>query len=442
MSGEPVVVVGGGPSGLAAAFRLQEAGHPVRLLEAGPKVGGRFTTLERDGFIMDQGAQVIPSAHKRLLAIIDAAGMSDQLVAGGSVLAFAREHGLNYIDTDHLLRDGLRFRQVSGRAKLRLLRLAVDVARSNRTLSFDDLTKVAKIDTESAGSYARDKLGAENYEYIIDAAMRGMLATPADTISKVDLFYGLSKFIGVRFMALRGGNGSYSETLAKRFDIELGAQVTEVAEHGDHVSVTWTDATGQSHTDNALGCVLAVPAPVAANLHPGMDQWRRQFLTQVKYTTSVSLTAALSTPPSVPASLIFVPRRVHSGLIGMVLDHNKAPGRAPAGKGLISGYAIDDWGKELIEEDDDVIEREMLAAYDSILPGVGNTVEFTVVGRWRPTAMYGYPGYYRDFQRFADLARQDRLVQLAGDYAMTSNVDTATRGGETAARRLINLAAR
>ncbi|HEX9684052.1 MAG TPA: NAD(P)/FAD-dependent oxidoreductase [Acidimicrobiales bacterium] len=437
-STDEVTVIGAGPSGLGAAFRLQQAGYRVRLLEVADKVGGRFTTLHRDGFIMDQGAQVIPSKHLRLLSIIEEAGMSDELVPGGTMLAFAREDGLNYLDTDHLLRDGLRLGQVSGRAKLALTKLAVDVIRAHRALSFEDLEAVAALDTESAGNYARRRLGTECYEYVIDAAMRGMLATPSDTISKVDLFYGLSKFIGVSFLALRNGNGSYGDTLARRFDVELGAMVHEVTDRGDRAAIRWTDASGMEHDEEAAGCVLAVPAPAAAAMHAGLDDWRRAFLGRVSYTTSVSVSAALSRPPrDVPASLIFLPRRVHDGLIGMVLDHNKAPGRAPAGKGLVSGYAITDWARELIDEDDQTISKHMLAAYDAILPGVSDDVEFTVVGRWRPTAMFGHPGYYREYRRFDELAALDGRVQLAGDYFMTSNVDTATRNGEVAARRLL-----
>jgi oxygen-dependent protoporphyrinogen oxidase len=241
----------------------------------------------------------------------------------------------------------------------------------------------------------------------------------------------------VKFVALRHGNGSYGDELARRFDVELGARVHEVTEHDDHVVATWTDREGRERIEQAAGCVLAVPSTSAARMHPGLDSWRTDFLDHVHYTISVSLTAALARPPKdVPASLIFIPRAVHSGLIGLVLDHNKAQGRVPAGKGLVSGYAEVDWARELIDEDDGVVEKRMLDAYDQVLPGLSGEVEFTIVRRWQPTAMYAYPGYYREYERFYALSRSDRRIQLAGDYFMTSNLDTATRGGETAARRL------
>ena len=46
MTGDPVVVIGGGLAGMAAAARLAKAGHPVELHEQRASLGGRWASYE------------------------------------------------------------------------------------------------------------------------------------------------------------------------------------------------------------------------------------------------------------------------------------------------------------------------------------------------------------------------------------------------------------
>lgn len=51
----PVLVLGGGPAGLTAAYLLAQRGVPVIVLEAEDQVGGLAKTVERDGYRFDLG---------------------------------------------------------------------------------------------------------------------------------------------------------------------------------------------------------------------------------------------------------------------------------------------------------------------------------------------------------------------------------------------------
>src|SRR6266705_1200226 len=50
-----VLVLGGGPAGLTAAYLLAKAGRPVVVLEAEEQVGGLAKTVEIDGYRFDLG---------------------------------------------------------------------------------------------------------------------------------------------------------------------------------------------------------------------------------------------------------------------------------------------------------------------------------------------------------------------------------------------------
>src|SRR3984893_4262968 len=57
------IVIGGGFGGLAAAIRLQAAGHAVTLVEARKNLGGRAYQLKEDGFTFDMGPTLITAPH-------------------------------------------------------------------------------------------------------------------------------------------------------------------------------------------------------------------------------------------------------------------------------------------------------------------------------------------------------------------------------------------
>src|SRR3954469_13519807 len=79
-----VVIVGGGLSGLALAFRLRSRVPDVRLtiLEKRPEPGGNIVTVDRDGFRVEGGPNGIFDAKPFTLDLCRDLGLGDRLIAG------------------------------------------------------------------------------------------------------------------------------------------------------------------------------------------------------------------------------------------------------------------------------------------------------------------------------------------------------------------------
>ena len=56
---KPVAIIGGGITGLTAAFHLKQRGVPVLLLEASDRVGGVIQSVRRDGYLAEFGPNSI-----------------------------------------------------------------------------------------------------------------------------------------------------------------------------------------------------------------------------------------------------------------------------------------------------------------------------------------------------------------------------------------------
>lgn len=92
MPGAEVVVVGAGLAGLTCALTLEEAGVPVRVLEASDAVGGRVRTDRVDGFLLDRGFQVLNPAYPMISQIVDVDALDLQPFTA-AVAARSPRHG-------------------------------------------------------------------------------------------------------------------------------------------------------------------------------------------------------------------------------------------------------------------------------------------------------------------------------------------------------------
>lgn len=85
-SGDEVAIVGAGIAGLTAAWRLRQAGVPVRLFEAQSRIGGRMLSLRdhfADGQVVELGGELIDTGHVRIRALAAELGVElDDLLAG------------------------------------------------------------------------------------------------------------------------------------------------------------------------------------------------------------------------------------------------------------------------------------------------------------------------------------------------------------------------
>ena len=68
----PVVIIGAGAAGLAAAYQLQKAGKKFVIYEASARIGGRIYTeknINEDGQFCERGAELVDTPHKNLLQL-------------------------------------------------------------------------------------------------------------------------------------------------------------------------------------------------------------------------------------------------------------------------------------------------------------------------------------------------------------------------------------
>jgi protoporphyrinogen/coproporphyrinogen III oxidase len=435
---QKIIVVGAGVSGIAAGVELKQRGYDVTLLDKNDYIGGKVRTVTKDGFSMETGASILPSKYSNIINRLNAMGLSHLLQPGGSLVGFARGNQIHCLDSARMMIDGITTKLISWPSKLLMMRMMLDNMRISPKLSYEDGSLAAEFDVETAAAYCDRRLNAELKEYIVDATLRGMLGTQAEINSVIDFFFSYNNVIGSKLYSMKNGMGTLPHAIVDTagLKIELNTQVNEVVERNGRVSVSYTGPNGE-RDEEVDGVVMTLQATQVHKLLPTFGKASLDFLRSVKYTTAISVNLPLSSPPpNQKAFVIQIPKSVHPDLFAIVLDHNKAPGRTPPGKGMASLYAMSTWSEKLYDMDDKTVVNLMLAAAEQVMPGLSNKVEFSNVNRWRDVIVYSEPGLYRETSKFIKALDPKSRIKLGGDYFSCSNMNTAFAGGERAAREL------
>lgn len=426
-------VVGAGLSGLTAGYRLQTAGWQVDVFEATNSPGGRVQTVRRDGYAIDTGASALGSTYHSYLALARELGLEMRSTAPH--IAIRRAGATHLLDMDHMVRSGMKTGVLSLGAKLRVPRLALDVAlaKARGRLDYSDMRKAAPLDTESARAYATRALSTELDSYLCEPIVRTMLIADTDKVSKVELFSGIANIFTAKILAAVGGQGRLPERLAERLKVHLKMPVTEVRRTENRVRISHSGATSDYDA-----CVVTCPLPEATAICIGDRDVLGSLDNSLGYTQCISVAVATARPPDCPAFLVMFPSVEDPDIALMFLDHNKAPDRAPAGHGLLSCLWEAGASERMIDASDEQVVEHTLASVFEVFPELRGTVEFTHVTRWRRALPFTHIGAYQDIGHLNAALDPASPVQYAADFMSAAGQNTAVEFGNRAARNLID----
>ena len=80
-----VIIIGGGISGLTAAYKLQQAGYSVIVLERSERVGGAMYTHLEDGWLAEYGPNTILETNSKIKSLVTELGLDEEKVYSNSV---------------------------------------------------------------------------------------------------------------------------------------------------------------------------------------------------------------------------------------------------------------------------------------------------------------------------------------------------------------------
>jgi oxygen-dependent protoporphyrinogen oxidase len=434
-------VVGAGIAGLTSAWRLKQAGWEVEVFEASDHPGGRVETVGKDGYLLDTGATAIAARYPIFTAL--ARELELEIVPTAPYLGVVRDGRIRLLRLDRLVSSGLRSDLLSTLTKLRLVRLGLDIMvnKLRGRLNYDDLRAAAPLDTETARDYVRRLAGPEADEYLGEPITRALLLADSDQVSRVELMSGLINAVAGSLGALAGGQAAVIDALVARVGaVRLGTRVESVTEISDKtdggVDVRSAGPDGSTRTEHFDGCVVACPLPEATRICPGERDRLGPLNERLTFTRAINVSVGTTRAPDTPAFLLQLPRAEDREIGMVIVESNKAPDRAPEGRGLFTLSWEMSAAAAWYDRSDEEIVARTLETLERVFGDL--RVELTYVRRWPVALPHTRPGVYRAIAEFTGGLDAGAPIQFAGDWLSQTGQNTAVAWGERAARNLVS----
>lgn len=434
-----VAVVGAGIAGLTTAHELRRAGLTVRVFEADDAVGGRMRSVRRDGWTLDTGAEQISThGYRATWELLGRVGLTTR-----DAPLIRRPIGV--------WRDGRAHPGVAGatapltgaglgpRARLDLARLLALLSARRRDFDPDRPEETPAGDATVREFAAR--YHPELHDYLLQPVTGSFFGWDTARSAAAPLLSLLQEVGPVSgWRTYRGGMDLLARRLADGLDVECGVSVREVAAGSEGVRLRLGRSAGDGEDRvTARAAVLAVPAPVAARLHPGAPADEQPFLSACTFTPVLKVGCLLERPlaPVSPKALyaLLTPRAEDGVLSAIIADHVKHPDRAPAGRGLLTLMAGPRTIPELLAASEESVADRLVAAATRYVPGLDADTGPRIVHSFVHGLPEATPEALRLRARF--LARPARPVEYAGDWVMLRPAsEGAVRAGALAASRV------
>lgn len=444
-----VIVIGAGFAGLAAAWRLQRAGHEVSILERRARAGGRIGCDVHEGVHLDHSLETLHAGDRHLLRWIGELGLDAAMLPLRPIqIAQVRGRVSKPIDPQSLsgvaVIPGVGFRDAA-----RLLRWPRLMARYRPFLDPTAPERAASLDFRSVADFARLYFGQSVYERWIAPEVEDVFGGEASETSRVSALLnwsarstgrGRSAFHGVTRRPLAEITERAAELLPIRFEVE--ATRVEQAVASGRFAVHCEARTGGRGELEADAIVIATAPREAGALIAGIAvPAERDHLAAVAFAPEIVLSIALSRPPTGMPQRVRVPAVEDQPIQSLLLEPGLDEGRAPRGAGLAVIRATERFARAHAATTGQVVEKGLLAGLERLFPSVAASVEHSVLHRRADSVPRFDVGTYRALERFrrvqADRRALGRRLHFAGDHLIGPTVESSVVSGFRAAADLL-----
>jgi oxygen-dependent protoporphyrinogen oxidase len=458
-----IAIIGGGISGLAAAFALEEhrrAGAPLEYVvyESSPRLGGVLRTEHVEGCVMEAGPDSFLTEKSWAADLCRTLGLGDQLISSNDA---DRKTYILLQGRLVLIPDGLLFMVPTKLLPTILSPLFSLKTKLLMAREWFHPPRAADSD-ESVASLVERHYGRELVDRLADPLLSGIYGGEASSLSvrailprfaEMERTHGsLGRAVAAAgkqrsraprqparplFVSLKNGMQQLVDALRSRLSqsallINMPIDNVRAEAHG------WRVSAG-AKTDSFDGVIFAMPAHRAAKLLSSCSPELANELGGIRYSSSITIGLGYGREvrPSLPPGFGFlVPRGEGRLMLAATFVHNKFPPRAPEGRALLRCFIGGAHADEVWRLSDGEVVGLVRQELQAILRLRAEPL-FARVYKWKAAmAQYGV-GHLERLQRIENLRRRLPGLALAGNGYRGIGVPDCIRSGSEAATQVL-----
>jgi len=447
-----VVVVGGGISGLSAAYDLTRAGVECTVFEKQPRLGGVIETIAWEDCLLESGPDSFLSAKPEAAALIAELGLQEDLIGSNDhqrvtyILKMGRlvplPQGIVMIVPTRVL-PLLRSSLLGWGTKVRM---AIELFRRPPT-------KYLAGRDRSVAEFVIDHFGQETLDYLAEPLLSGVYGGDPRRLSMAGVLprflqmeakhgslgraamqsksLGSSK--GSLFRTLKGGLGSLVDAVSRNLTVRYDAvEAVEKTDNGFRVRAggDWLSADQ---------VVLACPTWAAAPLCGELDGDLGRLLSNIGYSSSLTLSLIYKASEFDGQRAGFgflVPQRERQRLAAATFVATKFSHRAPQDRIILRCFFGGTGDEAILQEADDSLLAIARRELKRIL-GLTASPIFHSISRWpRSMAQYNM-GHLARIQQIKDRTVRIPGLHLAGNAYEGIGIPDCIRTGRAAAKEIL-----
>lgn len=465
MNPKHITIIGGGISGLSAAYFLLKLDPTLRvtILEADSRWGGKIRTERVDGFVIEGGPDCFLASKPQATALCRELGLGDQLQGTNQKQRstfILHKNRLQPIPAGLVSMVPTDFKAMVATPLLtwpQKARMALDFVLPPRRVDHPE---------ESVGAFVSRRLGRGAYSHLIQPLIAGIYTGDGDQLSIAATFPALREMEQQHGGLIRGALARRKQSLASGESSAHSRATFLTPVHGlaalpEAIAASLQKSGVEMRLNTAVSritpfgsgflveiencaplevdaVILATPAHASAALLAAIDPLLASHLKEIPLasTATVSLAYPLADLPRALNGYGYViPRCEQRTALACTWTSSKFDHRAPDGYALLRIF-IGRAGEQLPDNDDEILALACTELAETM--GIQSTPTLTRIFRWENAMPQYNLGHLERMKKIEAAGKKHKHLALAGNIYKGVGIPDCIHSGMLAAEKVLS----